>query len=186
MRPSWFQILLVVCVAIQQIVGGVSCCCFAEQLLDEVRAVFAPRQDVVDVVGRTSIEPRKAVRACCRRVDGSRVDGSRVDAQREAATGPNIEEFNKLVTDEGRIGAMRQRCDCGSLGLVIMVESELGGRHTSRQDRPEGFFGSVVVGSIGLSIEWVRESSLFFDRFEGIAVGASSSQRCALLNRWVC
>lgn len=181
MRPSWFQILLVVCVAIQQIVGGVSCCCFAEQLLDEVRAVFAPRQDVVDVFGRTSIEPRKAVRACCRRVDGSRVG-----AQREAATGPNIEEFNKLVTGEGRIGAMRQRCDCGSLELVIMVESELGGRHTSRQDRPEGFFGSVVVGSIGLSIEWIRESSLFIDRFEGIAVGASSSQRCALLNRWVC
>ena len=176
MSPTWFKILLVVCVAIQQIAGGASCCCFADQLLDRLQGIFIAKRDIGEVVHRSADSPTKVARACCRRVD----------SQRDKSVGNRIHETKQRVLVEEWIGAIRQGCDCDPAGLVTFAESEALVRFSFRQNRVEDAFGSVVVGSIGCSVEWIRESVLLPDRYLWSVGSTPNSQRCAILNRWVC
>lgn len=167
MSPSRFRILLVLCVAIQQIVGGLSCCCFSEQLLGELRAVVGVISDVGGVVGGSEPESKQVVRACCR---GVRRGG----------------ELNSRVLAGRCSGVIRTGCDCDASDLVIVFSSEPYGRLSIRQDRSTVLWGSVVVGSIGLSVDWIREGGCKSTLRDSCILSASSSQCCAALSRWVC
>lgn len=176
MRPTWFQILLLVCVTVQQIVGGASCCCFADQLLGGVRGFVTNCRDVEDAEGRSADESQKVVRACCRRMGGARV----------ADEGDRDQETKTKFFGLDRVGVKQRGCDCDAVDFAMVAESEVSGRLSMRQDRSKDVFWTVVIGSIGLGVEWIRERPFFRERFQGSVCSVSSSQFCAMLNRWVC
>lgn len=177
MSPFRFRILLVLCVAIQQVVGGISCCCFSERLLVELRAVVGVFADVGGVVGGSEPESK---RACCRRVDGEK---GAVSVGRDFRCGG---ELKSRVLAGRCSGVIRTGCDCDASDLVVVSSLESQGRISIRQDRFEVFWGSVVVGSIGLSVDWIREGGWKPKLRDSCILSASSSQCCAALSRWVC
>lgn len=171
MSPFGFRILLVLCVAIQQIVGGLSCCCFSEQLLVQFRAVVGVFAEV---------ESKQVVRACCRRADG--VKGT-VSVSGGARCGGELNSKG-LAGRCSRV--LRTGCGCDSSELVIVSGAEPYGRFSIRQDRSKVFWGSVVVGSIGLSLDWIREVGWQSKLRDSCILSVSSSQSCAVLSRWLC
>jgi len=176
MRPTWFQILRLVCVTVQQIVGGASCCCFADQLLGGVRGFVTNCRDVEDAEGRSADESQKVVRACCRRMGGARV----------ADEGDRDQETKTKFFGLDRVGMKQRGCDCDAVDFAMVAESEVSGRLSMRQDRSKDVFWTVVIGSIGIGVEWIREGPFILERFQGSVCSVSSSQFCAMLNRWVC
>ena len=75
MNPSWFQFLLVVCIAIQQIVGGISCCCFTGGWLSGGEFASCCAVSQADHSGELVGQATSSKKPCCRRSDRSPESG---------------------------------------------------------------------------------------------------------------
>ena len=69
MSPSWFQFLLVGCLAIQQIVGGISCCCFTGSWLSDGEFASCCAVSQADRSGELVGQATSSKKPCCRRSD---------------------------------------------------------------------------------------------------------------------
>ena len=180
MSPAWFHLLLVGCIAIQQIVGGISCCCLTVSLLPGGEFASCCAVSRVDSGEMSVGGADRSIKPCCGRSNPAYESGSSGVVRHGSSVG------------HGGAGKHRSndkfcsecRCEVGRY-LWVSGAPSFGGEEfgdegtirawTSAWYMPAGTHGDV--DAVGL-----RKRSLDVWR----VCGGSSALRCAFLGRWNC
>lgn len=174
MSPAWFQFLLVGCIAIQQIVGGISCCCFTGSWLSGGEFASCCTVGQSDRSGELVDQATSSKKPCCRRSDRSPANGSRGVAGHESA---------ENLSGSDRLGS---GCQCA-------VSKELWVRGTPNVWGEEFGEGGAIKA---WTSAW-QMSSWAYGEFDAAGLrkrsldvfrecGGCGVCRCALFGRWNC